>query len=371
MSAPLLPRRRACSLARRATLVSLIASALLPVAAVGQSVPVIAARIGETTDTTRVAVTGSGRALRAATLRPAAAGEVASVSFGAGERVREGQVLLRLVDRSQRLDVDLAQSQRAAARQLLDRYRRTRGSGAVPGSVVDDAVNRLRDAEIALGRAREALADRVVRAPFDGTIGLANVMRGDRVTPDTVIATLDDRAVIRVAFAVPERYLGRLAVGQPLAVSNVAFPARVFDGRIAQIDSRVDPIARDVEVLGNVGNADDLLRPGMSFDVMLALSGGTHPSVPPLALQWDGQGAHVWVLRGAVANRVPVRLVRRMRDRVLIEGAVSPGDPVVVEGFHRLRPGSEVRIVEWADEGPVGRTGSESGVPAAGPSDGA
>lgn len=323
-----------------------------PAAALAQAVPVIVAPATEETDAVRVTTIGSGQAVRAAVLRPAAAGEVAAVEFEAGDRVREGQALLRLVDRNQRLDVELAASQVKAAQQLMARYRGTRQSGAVPGSVIDEARTRLRNAEIALDQAREALADRVVVAPFDGVLGIAQVLRGDRVTTDTIVTTIDDRRVIRVGFAVPERYLDRLTAGQSLTVANVAFAGRGFSGEIAQIDSRVDPVARNVRVLADVQNDEDLLRPGMSFEVMLDLPGRRYPSVPELALQRNRDGAFVWVLRGQAATQVPVRSVRRNRGRVLVDGPLKVGDRVVVEGVQRLRPGSEVRVVDTVgDEG--------------------
>jgi membrane fusion protein, multidrug efflux system len=333
-----------------------------PPAALAQPAPVITAPAIEVLDNVRITATGSGQAVRAAVLRPAAPGEVAEVKFEAGDRVQENEVLLRLVDRTQRLDVDLAESQLEAARQLMKRYRGTRKSGAVPGSVIDEARTRLRNAEIALEQAREALADRLVRAPFDGVVGIAHVMRGDRVTTESIVTTIDDRRVIRVAFAVPERYLGRLAVDQPVTVANVAFPGRQFDGRIVQIDSRVDLVSRHVQVLADVQNDEDLLRPGMSFEVNLDLPGERYPSVPQLALQWDGDGAFVWVLRGSTASRVPVRSVRRTRGRVLLAGDLQAGEQVVVEGVQRLRPGEEVRVI---DTFPAGDPGSEASSPAA------
>ena len=157
-------------------------------------------------------------------LRPAAAGEVASVNFKAGERVRAGQVLLRLDDRNQRLAVDAAANQLDAAKRLQARYDTTANTGAVPGSLIDEARTAAKTAEIALAQARAALADRVLLAPFAGVAGLAEVQRGDRVGIDTAVTTLDDRSALRVAFAVPEEHIGRLAVGQELQLGAQRLP---------------------------------------------------------------------------------------------------------------------------------------------------
>ena len=157
------------------------------------AVPVVVAPASAADDAVTVDAVGSGRALRSATLRPAVAGEVASVHFRAGQRVQSGQVLLRLVDRRQQLDLQAADARLDRARRLLARYAGTEGSGAVPGSVIDEARSALREAEVARALAQEAIAERQLRAPFAGVIGLAEVDPGDRLTTDSVVAVLDDR----------------------------------------------------------------------------------------------------------------------------------------------------------------------------------
>lgn len=292
-----------------------------------------------------ITVTGSGEAARTARLRPAAAGEVRAVNFKAGDRVAAGQVLLRLDEQPLQLARELAASERDAAARTAARLERLRGTGAVEDSVIDTAQEALRNAEIALKQAEQALTDRVLRAPFAGTVGLANVQVGDRVTPDTEVATLDDRRSLRVHFEVPEAYLAKLAPGLPLTVQSVAFAGQSFGGKVAEVDSRIDAARRTVRLLAEVPNPDDRLRPGMSFDVRLPLAGPAYVSVPELALQWGREGAFVWTVANERAQQVPVRPVRRANGRVLVEGTLVAGQPVVVEGVQRLREGRGVQAV--------------------------
>src|SRR5690606_4782222 len=163
--------------------------------------------------------------------------------------------------------------------------------------------------------------------------------------------------VIRVSFEVPEAWLGRLGVGQQVGAATVAFPGREFNGRMAQIDSRVDPLTRNVRLLADLHNNEDLLRPGMSFEVTLTLPGERRLAIPQLAQQWGRDGSFVWVLRDGKAWAVPVRSLRRIGELVLVEGELELGEAVVVEGAHRLREGAEVRGVAppgGADVGPAG-----------------
>jgi RND family efflux transporter MFP subunit len=307
--------------------------------------PVIVAPSTQANDNVALTMPGNGSARQAVVIFSAVAGEVAEVGFRPGQAVRAGQVLVRLEDRSERLAADLASARLDAAKALAARYEGTRGTGAVPESVVDEARAALRAAGIELAQAREAVADRVVRAPFAGVVGLATVERGDRVTPETALTTLDDRRVLFIDFELPEAYLARVKPGQAVTAANPAYPGREFKGAVAQIDSRIDPVSRNVRMRAAVPNTDDLLRSGMSFQVQLALSGQPRVSVPELALQWDRDGSFVWTVREGKAVRVPARPVRRAEGRVLLDGELQPGESVVIEGVQRLRAGIAVRVV--------------------------
>jgi RND family efflux transporter MFP subunit len=308
-------------------------------------VPVIVAPVMEGTDGVQLDLLGTGSARKSVTVYSPVAGEVADVLFKPGKAVRAGDVLLRLVDRHERLAVDLASAQVDAARVMHQRYEATRGTGAVPDTVSDEARAALRTAEIELAQAREALSDRVVRAPFAGVPGLAAVERGERVATDTVLTTLDDRAELHLDLQIPEAYLARVSVGQPVTAVNPAHPERRFEGRVDQIDSRVDPVSRQIRVRAALPNAGDVLRSGMSFQVRLELPGERRLSVPELALQWGREGSFVWVVRQGKAVQVAARAVQRQNGRVLVESALTAQDAVVVEGVQRMREGRPVRVV--------------------------
>lgn len=309
------------------------------------TVPVTVAPSTHANDTVNLDMIGSGSARHSVVIFPAVAGEVAEVAFRTGQSVRAGQVLLRLVDRQQRLAADLAAAQVDAASALADRYEATRGSGAVPESVLDEARAVLRGARIELAQAQVAVADRVVYAPFSGMVGLSDIERGDRVTTDSALTTLDDRRVLLIDFDLPEPYLARVAIGHALSAVNPAYPARSFAGKVSEIDSRIDPLSRNVRVRAVVSNTADLLRPGMSFTVRLTMPGKTFVSVPELALQWGREGSFVWAVREGKSVQVAVRPVRRAAGRVLLDGALTNGETVVVEGVLRLREGRSVRVV--------------------------
>ena len=294
--------------------------------AAAEAIPVIVAAVTEGSDGVELTLLGTGSARKSITVYSPVAGEVAEVLFKPGQTVRAGSVLLRLVDRRERLAVDLGAAKVEAARVMHARYEATRGTGAVPDTVSDEA--------------RAAL-----RTPFAGTPGLAAVERGERIAADTVLTTLDDRAELHLDLQIPEAYLARVTVGQPVLAVNPAHPDRRFEGKVDQIDSRVDPVTRQIRVRAALPNADDVLRSGMSFQVRLALPGQQRLSVPELALQWGREGSFVWVVRQGKAVQMAARAVQRQDGRVLVESALTAQDAVVVEGVQRMREGRPVKVV--------------------------
>lgn len=308
--------------------------------------PVVVAETQAAKDNVTLEVVGSGIAAASVTVFPAVSGEVERVAFAAGQQVKKDQLLVKLVDRDEQLAVKLAQARLDGARQLLNRYQRAQGSGAVSANVLDEARITFRQAEIELAQAQEQLRHRSIRAAFAGVVGIAQVDPGDRVGTDTALTTLDDRTSLSVAFQIPEPFLSRMKREQPLALTSVAFAGREFTGKISHIDSRIDAQTRTVTIRARVPNTEDLLRPGMSFRIRLDLPGEDLLRVPELAVQWAREGAHVWIIREQKSVRVPVQVVRRMEGSVLVKGEIRAGEAVVIEGVQRLRPGREVRLIQ-------------------------
>lgn len=315
----------------------------------GRTVPVIVDAVGETPDDVAIQAIGTARAARAVILYPEAGGRIVDLPVKSGQRVAAGDIILRLDDRSTALAVRVAETHVRDAERALDRSKALKKTNVRSTANVEDAEVSLERARLERFQAREALADRTLRAPFAGIIGIPAVEAGDRADPATAIASLDDRSTLLVEFEVAERYLARLADGMALMATTPAFPGRAVAGRIDGIDSRVDPVSRTVLVRAAFDNKDDALRPGMSFAVSLKLPGPLLPSVPELALQWrDGQ-SYLWRIRDGVSERVDVSARRRLNDRVLVEGEIRPGELVVIEGVQRLHHGRPVEITVGAD----------------------
>jgi len=286
---------------------------------------------------------GTGEALKSAALHPSAAGEVVEVAFKAGQRVAKGAALVRLDDKHQRLAVRLARVQVKEAERQLKRLEKLAPSGAASQARLETAQATLESARLKLDQSKAALEDRTVYAPFDGIIGLTDVSRGDRVTEDALIATLDDRSVILVKFNLPEEYAARVKVGDRVSVRPWSMREQMIEGVIDEAGSRIDPDTRVLTLKARIVNAGGAIRPGSSFEVQIAFTGRRYPLVREVAVLWSRDGAYLWRVKDGKAEKIFVKIVRRDRGRVLVDGPLQAGELLVVEGVQGLRVGQKVK----------------------------
>ncbi len=307
--------------------------------------PVIVSEVQMAKDDLTFSAIGTGYALRSVTFRAPSSGEITLLEVIPGRNFSAGDEVMHLDDTNERLAVQLAQARLERATSERDRYQRLQNTGNAAAVRIEDAETNFKVARIELDKARADFADRSLIAPFDGVSGLALIEVGDRVATDDPIATFDDRSSILVEFDLPEALLGRISLGLAVIARTPGVEDRVFEGEITAIDSRVNSGTRTARVRASIINAQDTLRPGASFSIRLDLPGDTYPAVPELALQFSRGALHVWRVVDGKVEQVEVRLVRRRAGLVIVDGPISAGDKIVVEGTQRLRPGVSVDVL--------------------------
>lgn len=305
------------------------------------------------TDRTVVRAVGTGTAQNSAAIHPSASGEVIEVGFKAEQRIEKGDVLLRLDDDHQRLAVRLAGVALRKARRDAARIEKLAKSGHASRISLDTARTDLETAQVRHAQAKAELADRKVVAPFAGVIGLTDISVGDRVDDQTMIATLDERSRLLVDFNLPEDFAARLRVGGTVTVRPSTDPERKINGTITAMGSRIDEASRTLRIRAGIPNPDGLIRPGTSFAVEIAFTGRAYPTVREVAVLWSRDGAYLWRAKNGRADKVFVKLISRDKGRILVDGALSPGDQIVVEGVQGLRIGQKLnpRLLNAAESG--------------------
>ena len=294
---------------------------------------------------------GTAQARESVTLTAKVSEIVDQVHFESGQQVEAGQPLVTLRVDAQEAALGEAESTLAEADQQYRRLQGLADQQLVARSTLD-AQRALRD--VAAARVRQMksdIRDRHVRAPFAGVLGIRQVSPGALLTPNAVIATLDDISRMYVDFQVPEAALSAMAPGARVSATTAAWPGERFEGEVQTVDARVDPDTRAVTVRAVFDNPERLLRPGMLLDVSLFRPERQALVVPEIAVVQVGRDSFVYrVAQDGKVEQAAVRVgVRRDGKAEILEG-LTAGDRIVVDGTGKLRPG--VVVAEAAPAGP-------------------
>lgn len=338
----------------------------------GGPVGVEVARVEAMTLTDDVQAVGSLKSSQGVMLRPEVSGRIARLGFVEGQRVQRGQLLVQLDDTLQQAQLKQAEAQASIARTNLQRSRELLAQNFVSQSAVDQNAASLQVAEAQVALAQAQLARMRVLAPFDGTAGLKLVDIGDYVKDGADVVNIEDLTALTVQFAVPERYIDRLRVGQPVDVAVDALPGRSFKGRVQAVDSQVDANGRALQVLAQVDNPGALLKPGMFARprVIFSVREGA-VLVPEEALVPLGAQQFVFkIVDGPdgqkLSQRLEAKIGLRLPGKVEIVEGLQAGDVVATAGQTRLLRGDRlpVRVIDISKPAAGGKPGGP-GSPAA------
>ena len=301
-----------------------------------------------------ISAVGSVVAINGANLSSEVSGIVASINFESGDSVTFGQTLVTLRSNNDPAVLAQLQATEAVDDSIYERDRKQFRADAVSAAQVDTDRATYLAAQAQVQGQLEQMAEKVVKAPFAGTLGIRQINLGQYLAAGTEIVSLQQLDPLFVDFYLPQQALAQITAGQAVKVMVDAFPGRSFPGTISAIDSLVDTASRSIQVRAKIQNASRLLRPGMFATTTIAV--GTAASLvtlPQTAITYNPYGDTVYILHNGqdhdrkpvlIANQTFVQLGATRGDQVAILKGVSPGDKVVTAGQLKLHNGSTVTV---------------------------
>jgi membrane fusion protein (multidrug efflux system) len=290
---------------------------------------------------------------REAPIRAETAERIVEVRVKDGAKVAKGDILFRLDDTVELVQLKSAKLNHDVKKAALDRVQKLIRKSVVAASKLPDARAQVVLALVEVEKAELALEHTRIRAPFDGVLGALRVEVGDYAPTSEALTTIYKREPLQVRFRMPQRKLGRLVRGQSVVVRSSSFPDHRHTGRIVFISPALDPATKSVEVKAVLEPAAEL-QPGMFVSISVALSTIEQAvTVPDEALVPTAKGFVLFLVVDGKAKMTAVEVGLRDGNRVQIKKGASAGDKVVVEGQLKLRDG--VPVVAAAAPAAVGK----------------
>jgi membrane fusion protein (multidrug efflux system) len=311
----------------------------------GGATPVITEILSQQPFAITIEALGTAKANESIDLSARIAEVVTEINFEDGQQVEAGQVLIQLNDRQQRARVNEILTNLGEAERQLQRIENLATSNVASKQRLDEQKARVVALNAQLEVVQANLAETQIKAPFSGVLGQRNISVGAYVRAGQMLTTLDDIATIKLDFAVAERHLPSLSVGQKVFASSVAYPGETFNGEIFSVDSRVDPVTRSIAVRTKIDNADNKIKPGMLLTVTLQKALLDTLVLDEKALVPIEDKQYVYVVEADKVVQKAVQIGARQPGKVQILGGLNAGEEVIVQGTLRVRNGSTVKVL--------------------------
>jgi len=304
----------------------------------------------------RVEALGTARANESINITSSVTEKVSKVGFEDGQKVQTGDVLVVLDQAEEQANLRQAQAVKGERELSLNRQLQLQKQKLAAVDEIDRIRLELEQAEASISAIKTRINDRIIRAPFDGVIGLRNISLGALVETGDLIATLDDTRRIKLDFSVSSLFLSELKPGLRIRARAMALNNREFIGAVKSIDSRVDPVTRSIRVRAMLDNPDGSLLPGILLQVDLLRNTRRALVIPEGALLPLGERQYVLVRSNSEGkDTVEKRLVvigLRLPGYVEIISGLSADEQVVTHGNTRVKPGDELDVMA-VDDGSV------------------
>ncbi len=297
----------------------------------------------------RVEALGTLRANESVDLTANVTETISAIHFDDGQRVRAGDILVELTSREQHAQLEEARVRAVEAERQYQRVKALVAQRAASESLLDERRRDLDTARAVLVAIESRLTDRLIKAPFDGVLGLRNVSPGALVEPGDTITTLDDDSLMKLDFTVPSLYLNALVPGLQVEARTRAHGERVFTGVVRGIESRIDPVTRAIQVRALIPNPERILKPGLLMQVDLLVDPRDGLVIPEAAVLHEGEDHFVLVVveaeQGLTSERRQIQIGIRKPGLVEVRAGLEAGERVIVHGQIKVRPGQPIKIL--------------------------
>jgi membrane fusion protein (multidrug efflux system) len=186
-----------------------------------------------------------------------------------------------------------------------------------------------------------------VESTIPGVVKSVMIQEGATANPGVPLFQIVDMDVVEVVVDVPEKRIGQVRTGQPVEISVISYPNRVFTGTIDRLSPVVDPASRSLETRIRVVNRGYQLKPGMFAEARIILQQRDNAVTIPLTALIDKEGRQVtFLVAGEVAKEVEPQIAFVQGERAVVDSGIEAGDMMVVIGQQSLRDGDAVTVAE-------------------------
>jgi membrane fusion protein (multidrug efflux system) len=274
-------------------------------------------------------------------------GHVVKILANDGQMVQQGAPIIQLDDTEAKSKLAAAEADLIYAKTDYARKIKLVPKGIISKHDGDQALADWKGKSAVADQDRDIVAKMHLVAPFSGMLGKINVSLGDYVTPTQAIVSLTNIQNLHVEYAVSEKYLAQLKIGQNVDITTNAYPDKKFTGKVAFISPIVNATDRTIAVYALIPNADRKLTAGLYVSVSQSLGSQQNALIiPSTSLVPTIDGQVIYKISANKAYAVPVRILQRTINTVAVAGAIKLNDKIAITNQDKLKDGMPVHVIE-------------------------
>ncbi len=273
-------------------------------------------------------------------LHPEVGGRLIYLNIPDGASVKKGTILARINDADLQAQLQQQKVQLELAEKTEQRLSKLLAVNGVDQASYDAALSQVNLFNANINVLHAQIDKTVIKAPFDGRLGLRLVSEGAYVSTSTVIGTLQETNKIKIDFSVPESYANLVKIGKSINIRTNA-SNEDFTATISAIEPQINTATRNIKVRARLNKGN--INPGAFVKVLLneKLKGIV---VPTNSIIPDALSNQVVLVKGGKAAFQNVETGIRNSDVVEITDGIKIGDTIVVSGVLYVRPNGAVKI---------------------------
>lgn len=276
-------------------------------------------------------------------LHPEISGRIVYLNVPEGVAVKKGTIVARINDADLQATLEKSKAQLELYVKTEERVKKLLDINGINEADYDLAVSNVNSTKADIDYTQAQLDKTVIRAPFDGVVGLRQVSPGAYVTPANIIATVQQLDKVKVDFTLPEQYAGVIRPGALVDVQLDALTNTRRKGLIVATEPQINTSNRNLKVRAVL--KDGLAHPGAFVKVFVDAGVGRKAiMVPSNCIIPEDRNNQVIVVRSGRAKIVNVQTGMREADNVEITDGLHAGDTVVITGVLFARPDAPVTI---------------------------
>ncbi|TNF69814.1 MAG: efflux RND transporter periplasmic adaptor subunit [Gammaproteobacteria bacterium] len=312
-------------------------------------VPTVSVMTVKSSDyTNKISALGHVESINGVILKATASGRITKVNVTSGHYVKKGDVLIEIDP-----DSTIASLESNAAQTKLDKANLQRNQTLYDKKAVSqeelDTAQATYDKDLAQKKVYLAeLNDKIIRAPFDGKLGVVHPKLGQYINTSDELFSLQNLKPIYVNFALPSKLQSQVKLDQTVEVTLDAYQNTIFKGKVTAIDNIIQKESNSLLIRGQLANSKEELLPGDLVNVELITSTENNVIIVPAeAVVYQDGKPYVFTLKDNKVSKTSVKLGRQVgENNIIIQTGVKAGEQIVSAGGSKLASGMQVKIAD-------------------------